>query len=143
MMQLDDLDRIEVGRGRCGEPHHEHGRDAEVRRDQRARLWLVLQPGPHRVEPLLGPARCADDNVLARVDAPLHVANDRIRRGEVDHDIRCTQRLTIITNVESSNELHVICSLDRATDFGAHATAGAQHADIDRHDATERMLSSS
>ena len=30
VVQLDDLGRVEVGRGQLGEAHHQHGTDGEV-----------------------------------------------------------------------------------------------------------------
>ena len=42
VVELDDLGRLEVGRGHLGEAHHQHGADGEVRGNQAIALHEEL-----------------------------------------------------------------------------------------------------
>ena len=133
MVQLDDLDgREEPGR-LLGEPHEQHGADAEVGRDDHPEVGLGLEPLGDRGELGLVEARRPDDAVDVLVDAEPDVVHDDVGPGEVDDHLGAgvgdvEQPVTL---VDHGDELEVVGGVDRLDHLGAHAPAGAEHTDGD------------
>ena len=131
VVQLDDLDRLEVGRGDLRELHVQDGPDGEVRRDEHARLRGGGQPAVQLREALVGPARRTDDRVDAAVHAVVEVGHHRVRRGQFDGDLgaRLRQGLQLVAPAQGGDQLHVLGGLDRPHRLGADPALGAE----DRH----------
>ena len=89
------------------------------------------QVGPHRREPVLGPAGGADDGVQPVRHAERDVAGGGVRHREV-HDHRGTgvhHGLRVVVLVDAGDQLEVVGGLDRGAGGGAHPSGGAHHGD--------------
>src|SRR6266404_5943720 len=82
-VQLDDLRAREVRGGLLREPHHQHGADREVRRDEQAQPAF----GCNVVQRLWIPAGRADDARDALLERGAHVRRRSVGRGEVDRGV--------------------------------------------------------
>src|SRR6266404_3706490 len=82
-VQLDDLRAREVRGGLLREPHHQHGADREVRRDEQAQPAF----GCNVVQRLWIPAGRADNARDALLERGAHVRRRSVGRGEVDRGV--------------------------------------------------------
>ena len=95
-------------RGLRGEPHHQHGADAEVRCDHDTQVGMSAQPAPDGLgEPLVVETGRADDDSAARVDAPAQVVHHGGGGREVDDDVRVAQRVAIIADIDPGHQLEI------------------------------------
>ena len=78
----------------------------------------------HRVEPVLGPAGRADDDMHAGVDGAQHVVEGRGRHGEVDGHLGAGQLTELVADVVAPGQHQVRCGLDGLADLPAHPPGG-------------------
>ena len=127
-MQLDDLDGLEEAGRLLREAHRQHGTDTEVRGDEQAGAGRLGELGAYGRQPLVRPAGGADDGVDAVGQAELQVAQDGVRKGEVDRDLgaRLGQRAERVAAAEGRDQFHVVGALDGAYGLGAHPALCAE-----------------
>ena len=132
MVQLDDLGAL-VERGRLrSEVHHQYRADGEVGRDQHPDRRL---PGQHR--PGAASRRSSVNPVVPTttlMPCSMHqseVVQHRVGMGEVDRNRGGLGRLPVIAQVERSDQLQTVGSLDGMAHLGAHPTPGTEHRDLD------------
>ncbi len=151
VVQLDDLGRLEVGRGDLGEAHHEHRPDGEVRRDDAVALGeRLLERGVVG----LGEAGRARHGVDALAGQPEQVRSCRFEMGEVDGHVDpgveegvralgdlpgavdprdLTQVEPGVVRIDCGNQLQSRIGVDRGADGAPHAPPGPEHAHPQRH----------
>src|ERR1700683_4769539 len=131
MMQLDHLGRLEERRCLCGEVHHQHGADREVRHDQCPGGRGLAEAVPHRGQPGVVEPRGPHDDTAAMLQAPSQVVHDRARVSEVHDHVAAGQRIAGVADVHSSRQLEVGRGVERPAHLRPHAPLGAEHPDLD------------
>lgn len=54
----------------------------------------------------------------------------------MNDDLRVTERLTVVTGIDSSDKVQVVSRLNCMTDLRAHSPSGPENTNPDRHAAT-------
>ena len=91
VVEFDHLGRRHRAGCLRGEPHHQHGADREVRRDQDVRVGAIGQL-PELVERSRGDPGGADDAWTPCRGRPAEGVHDRVGRREVDRDLAHRRR---------------------------------------------------
>ena len=146
VVQLDDLGRLEEGRGQLGEAHHQHRADGEVRRDDAVAASVnSVRSSSSSASPRPGRA---DDRVDAVGRAPAEVVACRLgvvkstatsafpsasaRWSVGDREASCN-KITGMKRVDRRDKLQGGIGGDGFAHRRAHAPSRAEHTDPGRH----------